>query len=70
MAEACRETTWRQLSWTADWRVREECYAQALAGQEMRPREYLTPEEVEKLMVAASRAGRYGRRDATLILVA
>ncbi len=32
MSEACRETTWRQLSWTADWHVREECYAQALAG--------------------------------------
>jgi hypothetical protein len=31
MSEACRETTWRQLSWTADWHVREECYAQALA---------------------------------------
>ena len=32
MSEACRETTWRQHSWTADWHVREECYAQALAG--------------------------------------
>jgi TnpA family transposase len=32
MSEACRETTWRQLSWTADWHVREECYAHALAG--------------------------------------
>ena len=32
MSEACRETTWRQLSWTADWHVREECYAQARAG--------------------------------------
>jgi TnpA family transposase len=32
MSEACRETTWRQLSWTADWHVREECYTQALAG--------------------------------------
>lgn len=31
MAEACRETTWRQLCWTADWHIREECYAQALA---------------------------------------
>ena len=31
MAEACRETTWRQLSWTADWHIREECYAQGLA---------------------------------------
>lgn len=32
MSEACHETTWRQLSWTADWHVREECYAQALAS--------------------------------------
>jgi TnpA family transposase len=32
MSEACHETTWRQLSWTADWHVREECYEQALAG--------------------------------------
>jgi hypothetical protein len=32
MAEACRETTWRQLSWTADWHIREECYVQALAS--------------------------------------
>jgi TnpA family transposase len=32
MSEACHETTWRQLSWTADWHLREECYAQALAG--------------------------------------
>jgi hypothetical protein len=32
MSEACRETIWRQLSWTADWHVREECYTQALAG--------------------------------------
>jgi len=30
MAESCRETSWRQLCWTADWHVREECYAQAL----------------------------------------
>ena len=32
MAEACRATSWRQLTWTADWHVRDECYAQALAG--------------------------------------
>ena len=31
MAKACRETTWRQPSWTADWHIREECYPQALA---------------------------------------
>ncbi len=31
MAEACHESSWRQLCWTADWHVREDCYAQALA---------------------------------------
>src|SRR5262249_20635416 len=36
---------------------------------EMRTREYLTPAEVEKL-IAAAKLGRYGQRDATLILVA
>jgi type 1 fimbriae regulatory protein FimB/type 1 fimbriae regulatory protein FimE len=36
---------------------------------ELRPREYLTPAEIDKLMRAA-RDGRYGHRDATLILVA
>ena len=36
---------------------------------ELRTREYLTPAEIEKLIAVAKR-GRYGRRDATLILVA
>jgi integrase len=36
---------------------------------DLRQREYLTPDEVEKLIKAA-REGRYGQRDATLILVA
>ena len=31
MSEACRATPWRQLTWTADWHIRDECYAQALA---------------------------------------
>ncbi len=36
-----------------------------------RPREYLTAAEVERLMAAArGRGGRYGHRDATLILLA
>jgi len=39
------------------------------ANSELRNREYLTPAEVEKLMKEA-RQGRYGHRDATLILVA
>ncbi len=38
---------------------------------ERRPREYLTAQEVEQLMAAArDRGGRYGHRDATLILLA
>jgi TnpA family transposase len=31
MAEACRGPGLRQLAWTHDWHVREECYASALA---------------------------------------
>jgi integrase len=38
-------------------------------NSELRSREYLTPAEVEKLMKEARR-GRYGHRDATLILIA
>lgn len=37
---------------------------------ERRTREYLTPDEVARLMDAAGRVGRHGHRDATLILVA
>jgi integrase len=36
---------------------------------ELRTREYLTPAEIDKLIAVAKR-GRYGQRDATLILVA
>ncbi len=32
-----------------------------------RPREYLTPAEVEQLLHTAQRRGRYGHRDATMI---
>ncbi|NOG74063.1 Tn3 family transposase [Roseicella sp. DB1501] len=31
MAESCRGPALRQLAWTHDWHVREECYAAALA---------------------------------------
>lgn len=41
-----------------------------VANRERRAREHLTPQEVEKLIRAASRLGRYGHRDATLILLA
>jgi integrase len=39
------------------------------SNNDLRPREYLTPGEVETVIKAA-RDGRYGHRDATLILVA
>ena len=35
-----------------------------------RPREYLTVKEVEMLMISARTRGRYGHRDATMILIA
>lgn len=35
-----------------------------------RPREYLTPNEIEKILTAAKQVGRYGQRDATMILIA
>src|SRR5215213_6989229 len=42
-----------------------------VANAARRPREYLTADEVERLMAAArSRPGRYGHRDATMILLA
>src|SRR6516165_10487134 len=37
---------------------------------ERRPREYLTPAEVEMLILTARKRGRYGHRDATMILIA
>jgi integrase len=36
---------------------------------DVRSREYLTPTEVEKLLRAAGRRGRYGQRDAAIILI-
>jgi len=40
-------------------------------NRDVRPREYLTPKEVERLIIAAKKRGRrYGLRDATMVLVA
>jgi len=41
-----------------------------LDNKTYRPREYLTEEEIEKLMATARKRGRCGHRDATAILVA
>jgi type 1 fimbriae regulatory protein FimB/type 1 fimbriae regulatory protein FimE len=40
-----------------------------LSNRHLRTREYLTPEEVERLM-AATKGNRWGHRDATMILLA
>jgi type 1 fimbriae regulatory protein FimE len=40
-----------------------------VANRDRRTREHLTPQEVDKLINAATRVGRYGHRDATLILI-
>ena len=41
-----------------------------LPNAQKRPREYLTPKEVEELIAVAKTYGRYGHRDATMILLA
>jgi integrase len=41
-----------------------------LPNSKLRTREYLTPNELRALIKAAGRRGRYGQRDATLILLA
>jgi type 1 fimbriae regulatory protein FimB/type 1 fimbriae regulatory protein FimE len=38
-------------------------------NREFRSREYLTPDEVERLLAAAGRHGRHSRRDRTLLLI-
>ena len=38
--------------------------------KDKRPREYLVPREVEELIAVARKRGRYGHRDATMILLA
>jgi type 1 fimbriae regulatory protein FimB/type 1 fimbriae regulatory protein FimE len=40
-----------------------------LPNKDLRPREYLKPNEVDRLMVTAAKLGRYGHRDGTLILL-
>jgi len=39
-------------------------------NSEVRSREHLTPDEIDRLIASAKSLGRYGHRDATLILVA
>ena len=41
-----------------------------ISHSQKRPREYLTPDEVDELMAIALHRGRYGHRDATMILMA
>lgn len=41
-----------------------------IKNSKCRPREYLTPNEIEKLLDASKQVGRYGSRDAAMILMA
>jgi integrase len=41
-----------------------------LSNASRRKREYLTPDEIDKLLQASSKLGRHGARDRTLILIA
>jgi type 1 fimbriae regulatory protein FimE len=41
-----------------------------LPNAQLRPREYLSATEIEELMAVARQRGRYGHRDATMILMA
>jgi type 1 fimbriae regulatory protein FimB/type 1 fimbriae regulatory protein FimE len=51
--------------------VARRWFASRARNRDVRPREYLMPKEVERLIAAAKKAGRrYGLRDATMILVA
>ena len=38
-------------------------------NKDLRPRECLNPDQVDRLMAATAKAGRYGHRDATFILL-
>ena len=49
--------------------VARDCPPRKRRNAELRGREYLTGEEVERLMAAAA-ANRYGHRDATMVLIA
>lgn len=53
-------------------RVRQGRHAMPMRrpNAELRSREHLTPAEVAKLMAAAAKRGRYGQRDASLLLLA
>ncbi len=42
----------------------------SIAYDQKRPREYLTPHEIEELISVAKRRGRHGHRDSTMILMA
>ena len=44
--------------------------APTTVNSSVRPREYLTVREVERLMAEVRQSGRYGHRDATMILIA
>ncbi|MBI2811868.1 MAG: tyrosine-type recombinase/integrase [Candidatus Melainabacteria bacterium] len=57
-------------SFSAEYKVSQKNPPKKPCNAEQRSREYLTVHEVEALQTAARKSGRYGHRDATLILIA
>jgi hypothetical protein len=55
-----------KISWET---VRRARLAPTTVNSSVRPREYLTTAEIERLMAAARKSSRYGHRDATMILI-
>jgi integrase len=48
----------------------ESVHVRRKTNKELRPREYLTPDEVDAVLKAASSLGRHGHRDKTMLLLA
>ena len=53
-----------------NYRFRESSPPRKPKNKDVRPREYLTDKEVDRLVKAAKAIGRHGLRDSTLILIA
>ena len=67
---ACGEPIGRPRSRDLEGPLRSPLPPRRVTNAARRAREYLTPDEVEKLLTAAGKAGRHGHRDRTLLLLA
>jgi integrase len=75
IAPAASSVVMRRKSATSIFWTRDDCQLLPqkpcrVPNSELRPREYLTEKEIERLQDAARKRSRYGHRDATMILIA